>query len=199
MPKYILKEELEKYEIKTGTSGVDVPLDEYTILRADTFARGMEQQKTNEKQYQKDGRNIKKRTDTGKKAELAVEQIIQETYTDDTISDTSEHNHPDLKSLGMKMGVKGVTPPYFPVIFKKSKIPEIIAIVFPTHIKVLGVATADNLNAFQWDSGIGDPNLRKKGTKTTFWNLETIIPFNSKKQLEEIYHFTKLGQYIDWG
>ena len=176
MPKYILKEELEKYEIKTGTSGVDVPLDEHTILRADTFARGMEQRKPNEKQYQKDGRNIRKRTDTGKKAELAVEQIIQETYTDDTISDTSEHNHPDLKSLGMKMGVKGVTPPYFPVIFKESKIPEIIAIVFPTHVKVLGVATVDNLNAFQWDNGIGDPNLRKKELKQLFGTLRPLYP-----------------------
>ena len=198
MPKYILKEELEKYEIKTGTSGVVVPLDELAILRADTFSRGMEQRKPNEKQYQDDGKNIKKRTGTGKKAELAVEQIIQETYTDDTIGDTSEHSHPDLKSLGMEIGVKGVTPPNFPVIFKKSKIPEIIAIVSPTYVKVLGVASVDNLNTFQWDDGIGDPNLRKKGYKTTFWNLETIMPFRSRKELEEIYHFTKLGQYIDW-
>lgn len=198
MPKYILKEELEKYEIKTGTSGVDVYLKEAAILRADTFARGMEQRKPNEKQYQDDGINIYKRAGTGKLGELAVEQIIQETYTDDTISDTSEHSRPDLISLGMEIGVKAVRPPNFPVIFKKSTGPEIIAIVFPTHVKVLGVATVDNLNAFQWDDGIGDTNLKKKGTKTTFWNLETIIPFNSKKQLEEIYHFTRLGHYIDW-
>ena len=184
--KYILKEELGKYEIKTGTSGVDVPLDGHGILRADKFAQGMKQRKPKEKQYQSDGRNILKRADTGKKAELAVEQIIQETYTDDTISDTSEHSHPDLKSLGMEIGVKGVTPPNFPVIFKKSKIPEIIAIVFPTYVKVLGVASVDNLNTFQWDDGIGDPNLRKKGYKTTFWNLETIMPFRSRKELESL-------------
>ena len=120
--------------------------------------------------------------------EIGLEVLLGEEFMDWSIGYSREFAVPDLKKLGMNIGIKTVENGKFPLIFKKPTYPEIINLKTQSDvIIVLGLATVDVLKEYQDTKYVKSPNVLRKGTKTGFYGFDKLIRFRSLDELQKVY------------
>ena len=131
-----------------------------------------------------------KRWMNGLLGERAVENYINKKFVDLSIGDSKQYHVSDMSKLGIQCGIKTVEIGKFPIIFKVSKMPEIIVIKESEYnYHICGVATTEVLNKYQSEDFILSENLRKRGTKTAFYGFEHLIsPIKLKKRFSNEIH-----------
>lgn len=163
---------------------LQVPDEKLTSIQS--FCLKVIEAKRQEKHHQIDPNQEFKRFYTGITGEAAIEELLDISFIDYTIGNSSAYHKSDLKSVGLNVGIKTVEFGKFPIIFKKSFYPEIIVIkANPIHV-VCGLATIHVLNKFQDDNLILSPYLKNRGTKTGFYGFSELIPFKSIDDLRKI-------------
>lgn len=134
-------------------------------------------EKEKEAQFKKDSKDPRKRYMNGLKGEAAVGLLIGQEVIDWRIGESNDFNVPDLEYKGRKLGVKTVEWGKLPVITKWNSYPQIICVVENYNtVWVCGVASAEDLNTYQYDEGILSTGLRARGTKTTFYRFDLLKP-----------------------
>ena len=131
-----------------------------------------------------------KRWMNGILGERAVEKYINNKFVDLSIGDSKKYHVPDMSNLGIQCGIKTVEIGKFPIIFKSSKMPEIIVIKESNYnYYICGVATIKVLNKYQTEDFIISDKLRSRGTKTAFYGFEHLIsPRKLKKRFSHEIH-----------
>jgi hypothetical protein len=167
------------------TNKVSLSNEEVTIIS--NFTKKIVSAKMNESHHKIDGSNEQKRWMTGIGGEIALGKFINKPFVDLSIGQSNDYFSPDLKSIGLNVGVKTVEFGKFPIIFKKSFKPEIIVVKkndFDFYI--CGLASVDILNKFQSESLILSPALRARGTKTGFYGFQHLLKFNTLNELIQL-------------
>ena len=109
-----------------------------------------------------------------------------------TIGSKKLFNDPDLRPIGLEIGVKAFkAPSNAPIIFKYSKYPEIIMCrdandKYLYHCLGLFAPTYLNYHEFVCDSLVIDPNLLERGTKTGFYRIDKGVPFKTLNDLKKL-------------
>ena len=171
--------EMDKYPVMKLTQG--------TELKIRQFANDVIKEKLKEKLHQKDGSSEKIRWFTGVSGELAVEKYLGVHFFDWRIGNSEKFNSPDLRKLGLNIGIKTVEYGKFPVIHKKSKKPEIIVVKSGNRFFICGLASIDVLNTYQDDDLILAPKLRARNVKSGFYGFKHLLPFSSLDHLQQLY------------
>lgn len=144
-------------------------------------------EKKKEIHHKIDGEREFKRFYTGFLGEAAIEEIFKVNIIDWDVGESKKYNYPDLRSLGINIGIKTSEMYNFPIIFKQNNYPQIINFRYGGNIVyVCGIATEEILNKYQNDDLILSPKLRLKGTKTGFWGFDKLISLKSIKNIYEI-------------
>lgn len=136
-----------------------------------------------------DNNNEYKRWVTGKAGELAVDKLLGIDATTWDNMGSHLHNVADLSGVGINIGIKTVEYGKFPLIPKKPKYPEIIAIKKENSVYILGIASVETLKLYQNDNLVLSPLLRKRNVKTGFYAFDKLIPFES---ISDILNITDL-------
>jgi hypothetical protein len=166
---------------------IKVKIDKISYTKAENFVKELVVAKSKESHHKIDNDSTYKRFLTGTLGELALEKLLStEGIVDWEIGDSVKYHSPDLKSIGLKVGVKSVNYGLFPIIFNKSYSPEIINIVYKNYVYVCGVATVDVLNTYQSTDLIKSPKLKSRGTKTGFYGFDKLKTFNTLEELNVI-------------
>jgi hypothetical protein len=154
-----------------------VCLENEDLIKIDSFTKKVINTKKSETHHQSDNSSHYKRFFTGMMGEVALEKYLGiGGIADWTIGDSSYYHKPDLKSIGLNIGIKTVEHGLFPVIFKKSYNAEVIMIRWKErHVYICGVATKEVLNTYQSDELIMDSRLRARGTKTGFYGFGDLL------------------------
>lgn len=166
---------------------VSVTISIEKAIRIKSFAKSIIKKKITESHHRIDNHQELKRWYTGFSGEAALEQLLGVEFIDFTIGDSKYYHVSDLSSIGVDIGVKTVEYGKFPVIFKKSKKPQVI-ILKQSDIDFLicGLATIEVLNQYQSDSLILSPALKKRGTKTGFYGFSALQIFKSMEELRNL-------------
>jgi hypothetical protein len=163
-----------------------VKLEDIDVQKIDAFVNKIIERKKKESHHFIDKNSHYKRYYTGILGELALEKFFGiNGIVDWSIGDSKDYHVPDLKKLGLNIGIKTVEYGAFPVIFKKNYSNEIILIRWKDkHVYICGLATQDVLNKFQSEDLILDKKLKIKGTKTGFYGFEHLKKFSSLEELK---------------
>lgn len=165
---------------------IKVKIEDDMYLKAEKFAGDIVEQKMKEDHYRFDSGSMKKRFLTGTLGELALESILGKAIVNWDIGLSNTFNQADLKSIGIKAGIKSVNYGLFPVVFKNSYYPEIINIVYKNYVYVCGLATTEDINRYQAEELIKSPKLRARGTKAGFYGFEYLKTFNDLHELKTL-------------
>ena len=87
------------------------------------------------------------------------------------------------------------------IIFKDNSYPQIICIKSTKYnnlIFVCGLATSNVLNNYQDDDLILDPNLRARGTKTSFYGFEQLVPIKSILSIMTYLQIIKIFFFLEF-
>ena len=170
-----------------------IKLDNQTIKeyskKSDEWA---EDKKTFGHHYAVDQKNIHARSSNGHKAQAALECQLGMKFTEWMIGNKKLFNDPDLRPIGLEIGVKAFKAPRnAPIIFKYSKYPEIIMCRDEYDHNLyhcLGVFGPTDLNHpdFVCDTLIQDPDLLERGTKTGFYKIDKGVPFKTLDDLKKL-------------
>lgn len=154
----------------------------------EALAQAIVQQKKKEQHHKIDHKSAFKRFYTGLLGEVALELFLgAEGIVDWTVGDSKAYHQPDLKGLGLGVGVKTVEYGLFPIIFKQNYYPQIINIAWKKeYVYICGVATVEVLNQYQSTTLIKDEYLKKRGTKTAFYGFEQLQSFQSADELQKL-------------
>jgi len=152
------------------------------------FVRDITKAKSKEKLHQIDNDRERKRWTTGVSGELAVENFLKVRFFDWRIGESHKFNSPDLRKIGLNIGIKTVEYGKFPVVHKNSKRPEIIVVKEDNRFFICGLATVEVLNTYTDDDLILNPKLRARNVKTGFYGFEHLIPFSSIEELKQILY-----------
>ena len=171
--------EMKKYPVMTLTDGTQVKIKRFVndVIKA----------KSMETLHQKDGDKERKRWFTGVSGELAVENYLKVRFFDWGIGNSHHFNSPDLRKIGLNIGIKTVEYGKFPVIHKDSRKPEIIVVKKDNRYFICGLAPVPVLNAYQDDELILNAKLRARNVKTGFYGFKHLIPFSSLQELRKIH------------
>lgn len=151
-----------------------------------------EDKKTFGHHYDVDQKNIHSRSSNGHGAQGALEHQLGVKFTEWMIGNKKLFNTPDLRPIGLEIGVKAFRAPRnAPIIFKNSRHPEIIMCRDENDkylYHCLGVFGPSVLNFEQYvcDSLIQDPSLLERGTKTGFYKIDVGKPFTTLAELKEL-------------
>lgn len=151
-----------------------------------------EDKKTFGHHYSVDQKNIHSRSSNGHSAQGALEYQLGVTFTEWMIGSKKLFNDPDLRPIGLEIGVKAFKAPRnSPIIFKYSAYPEIFMCRDEHNTRLyhcLGVFGPSILNFEEYtcDSLIIDPNLLERGTKTGFYRVDLGTPFKSLDDLKKL-------------
>ena len=167
-----------------------VVISEKDIEKVKNFVSQLISIKLSEAHHKIDKGMEYKRWMTGISGECAVEKYIGKKFVDFSIGDSNKYHISDMSSLGIQCGIKTVEIGKFPVIFKASKMPEIIVIKESNYnYHICGVATVEVLNKYQTEDFIISDKLRSRGTKTAFYGFEHLIsPRKLKKRFSHEIH-----------
>ena len=161
-----------------------VSVDHNKIDKVREFVIELIKVKKNEPHHVIDGSQEHKRWTTGVLGECAVEIFLGKEFVDYTIGDSKSYHKPDLSTIGLKCGVKTVEYGKFPVIFKRSKVSEIIVIKnSDSEFLICGLARSNVLNKYQSEELILSPQLRARGIKTGFYGFDKLISPNEMKSM----------------
>lgn len=163
-----------------------IVLSDEVINKINDFVKRLVEKKKSEEHHADDNRSEIKRFTTGLLGEAAIEQYLKIKSIDWSIGDSKKYHKPDLKKIGLDVGIKTVEYGRFPIIFKKSYSSEIINIkVSSNEVLICGLANVDILNKYQDDNLILDDKLRARGTKSGFYGFDNLLQFNSLEKLKE--------------
>ena len=166
---------------------VKVKISEDNYIKADSFAKKIISAKSKEKHYIIDNDSLYKRFLTGTLGELALEQFLDiKGIVNWEIGESIKYNSPDLRGIGLEIGLKSVNYGLFPIIFNNSYYPEIINIVYKDYVYICGLATVDVLNKYQSIDLIKSTKLKARGTKTGFYGFDKLKTFNTLEELKKI-------------
>ena len=165
-----------------------IKIEQESIDKLNGFLNDLIELKKKESHHIIDFKSHFKRYYTGFLGEIALEQFLGiDGIVDWTIGNSDKYHTPDLKSIGLNIGVKTVNYGAFPIIFDQSYNPEIIMIKWKeNYIYICGLATKKVLNEFQSKELILDKNLREKGTKTGFYGFSELVQFQNLDMLKEL-------------
>lgn len=142
--------------------------------------------------YSVDQKNIHTRSSNGHKAQAALEYQLGVKFTEWMIGNKKLFNDPDLRPIGLEIGVKAFkAPKNAPIIFKYSPYPEII-MCRDEHDEnlyhCLGIFAPTDLNNHEYvcDSLIQDPDLLERNTKTGFYKIDKGVPFKTLDDLKKL-------------
>jgi hypothetical protein len=134
--------------------------------------------KLTEPGHEDDYRNERKRWLTGLSGEAAMEIMINKSLIDWDAKDSRQFNSPDLRKVGLNIGIKTVEEGKMPLIKKIPKYPEIILIKRSMNdFLVCGLAPEQLMVDNQSDIYVLDPNVIKKNWKTAFTGFGGLRPF----------------------
>jgi len=155
-----------------------VKLNIKEVNKVKSFINDMYKQKSKESHRKIDSGSYGKRMLSGFLGEYAVLKYLGfEDKFDWTIGSSNSYNFPDLKELGLNVGVKTSRYGTFPIVFKRNEYAQVIVIMFnETHLYICGIASAKLLNTYQSDELIKSDNLRSRGVKTGFYGLNKLEP-----------------------
>jgi len=166
---------------------IRVKIDKVNYIKAENFVKELVVAKSKESHHKVDNDSTYKRFLTGTLGELALEKLLStEGIVDWGIGDSVKYHSPDLKGIGLKVGVKSVNYGLFPIIFNKSYSPEIINIVYKNYVYVCGLATVDVLNKYQTIDLVKSSKLKSRGTKTGFYGFDKLKTFSTFDELKKI-------------
>ena len=175
-----------EYVIPYSKNFIKVYIDDKKVKEIEYFVSKLILEKKSELHHMIDGFNETKRFVTGFMGEAAMEILLKAEITDYTIGNSMVYHVSDLKKCGYDVGIKTVEYGKFPVIFKKSQRPEIFLIKKGKNdLYVCGLATVELLKKFQDDDLILSPSLRKKGTKTCYYNFKDLLKVESLHDLND--------------
>lgn len=163
-----------------------IKIEKDQIARIEKFVRELIKVKKLETHHQIDKSSHYKRFYTGTLGEVALENLFGvKGIVDWSIGNSSTYHKPDLKGIGLNVGVKTVEYGLFPIVFKDSYSDEIIMIRWKdNYVYVCGLAKKDILNKYQSFDLIKDEGLKLKGTKTGFYGFEHLNHFKNLKELK---------------
>ena len=165
-----------------------VRIDDERIAKIDKYVKELIKVKKLEAHHQVDKSSHYKRFYTGTLGEVALELFFGiEGIVDWSIGDSKAYHKPDLKSIGLNIGVKTVQYGSFPIVFKESYCHEIIMIRWKSNcIYICGLAKKDVLNKYQSIDLIKDDRLRLKSTKTGFYGFNKLKYFFTLNELKSL-------------
>jgi len=164
----------------------EITIPKYKITMLENFARSVIEEKSKEEHHIIDNDSEYKRFYTGMLGELAVEEYLGILFVDLSIGNSRKYNNADLKSIGLKLGVKTVEYGKLPVVNKNPQYPEIINIKIDYNkVFICGVATISVLEKYQDDNLILSKKLRERNVKTGFYGLDCLIPISCFKQIKK--------------
>lgn len=151
------------------------------------------EKKVSESNYKTDKKNIAGRFMTGVMGELAIEKALGVKFVDlgyKSVTHSKFFNHPDLKNIGLNIGVKTVRNGKSHLVPHINRYPQIICLRDSnSSIIVCGVADVKTLNEKQSEDLVLSRDLknlndkkrgdgRKDSIKTGYYGLEDLIDFN---------------------
>lgn len=161
-----------------------ITLSTVEILKAQNFIHKVLKVKTSERHHKIDSVQEEKRWFTGIGGELALEKFLDKKFVDLSIGRSHMYNKPDLRTLGLKVGIKCTEYGKHHVIFKDCHEPEIIIFRNIFTFDIIGLATTEVLRANQNDAFILSPALRARRVKTGFCGYEFLKKFSNLKELK---------------
>jgi hypothetical protein len=174
-----------------------VIIDENVQSQIKSFVKEVVSSKTKEEHHKKDNGQEEKRWYTGFSGESALEKFLGQEFVDLSVGNSNAYHVSDLSKLGLDIGVKTVEKGKFPIIFKKSKSPQVIIIKSSdSKFCICGLATIEVLNNYQSDELILSPALRSRGTKTGFYGFEHLKKFENIEDLRMMTKHVKNGTKI---
>lgn len=172
---------------------IKIIIPQEKLRKIDTFVELIVEKKLSEKQYQIDGRSMRQRYRTGLMGEAALEELLGVPIIDWSIGSSNYYNVPDLKSLGIRVGVKTVECYKFPLINKYNTYPQIINIrMNDCTVYICGLALPKDLNTYQDDRLVKDKRILLKNNKSAFWNfgcLHSLCMVNKPEALSAYLNF----------
>jgi hypothetical protein len=157
-----------------------------TKTKVEEFAKNIIIAKASEQHHIMDNNAEQKRWLTGIGGELALEKYLNTPFFDWSIGNSEKYNVPDLKRIGLNVGVKTVEYGKFPVVHINPKRPEVIVVRSNNKFYICGLATVENLKNNSSIDLIIDKKLRERKVKTGFYGFSELISFNNIKELREI-------------
>lgn len=139
--------------------------------------------------YRIDGNDLVKRSTRGHRGQAAFEYYMGVKFTDLDPSFSFDKAVPDLRPLGLEIGIKTFKAPRnAPLIFVNSTYPEIFMMEDqhnPDLYYCLGIFGPKFLNDRDsiCMSLVHDDNCRAKGTKIGFYPIDRGIPFKNMDEL----------------
>lgn len=174
----------DKYVIPYSKNFIKIYIDDKKIKEIETFVEKLILEKRNELHHKIDCFNERKRFVTGFMGEAAMEILLKVEIIDYSIGNSIIYHSSDLKQCGYDVGIKTVEYGKFPVIFKKPERSEIFLIKKGKNdLYVCGLATVELLKIFQDDELILSPLLKKRGTKTCYYNFKDLLRVKSINDL----------------
>ena len=146
------------------------------------------EEKKKEEIHKKDGKCEPKRWTTGLFGELAVEKYFNINIIDETVGNSKNYAHADLKKAGYNVGVKTCCFPNFPVINRDIHEPQLFVLLNEkkTQAMILGLADLDLLQENLKDKSNDELIFMKSmlDKKTAFSKIEKLKKINSIDELE---------------
>ncbi len=156
-------------------------------VKVNNFVSKIIRRKILEEGYAIDNGQMETRYRTGFTGEAALEEMLGVELIDWSVGDSQYYDVPDLKNIGLDVGIKTVEYGKFPVIHRRFLRPEIINIKMTDNtVYVCGLASVEVLQEYQDDELILSPKLREKGTKTGFFGFHALKQFCDTNDLQKI-------------
>ena len=164
-----------------------ITIPHYKICKIHQFVDELINVKRNENRYKYDLLQLRKRYITGLTGEAALEELLGiHNIIDWTIGESDYYNVPDLKGIGVNVGVKTSECYNFPVIKKDNNYSQIINIKMNNHVVyVCGLGTPEVLNKYQSYGLIKDKSILNYN-KTGFWGFENLVSLKDIGSREEL-------------
>lgn len=185
-PSPLTEEQIYVYIERHMDSYVDISLTGPEVEKIECWVKEKIKRKANEQHHLNDNGNEYKRSFTGMLGECAIEKYLGLKFVDWTIGDSNSYHVADISAAGYEVGIKTVELGKMPIVFKKSKKPELICIkTEENRILLCGLATVNVLNTYQDDKFILSPMLKARGTKSGFYGFHKLKHVSSLSDLEK--------------
>lgn len=178
----------ENYVKPFSSNFIHIEISEKEAEKIESHVTELIKRKANEIHHLNDNKSHFKRYYTGTLGEFALEKFLGiDGIVDWTIGNSADYHSPDLKKLGLNVGIKTVEYGLFPIIFKINYSSEIIMIRWKErHVYICGLATKDVLNKHQTTDLIMDKKILTRGSKTAFYGFQHLKKFNDIKSLKSL-------------
>lgn len=172
---------------------VTVYLTEDEVNRVKDFSKKVSDAKSGEDHHRVDNDNTQGRFFTGFCGEMALQKYLKKEFVDLTVGESGKYNISDLRSLGLRCGVKTSRTSDFPKVPLNPKEPEVIILkVTDYEYMICGLALPDILKEYQKDVDLDElymnEKLFRRNVKSCFYGHAHLIQFKNFKELNEILY-----------